>query len=142
MACNKISWCCTCSNDYTCMFQVFYLFQTYVTNVSSECFKGRSGVAGCRSPIAAAEVSPWFACRCWRPPQCASVGGQVGAGCGSAMRARDGCWRRFRRVGTGGASTVPYADARWERDGTREMRCGHRAQELCLDAGLGWMSGR
>jgi hypothetical protein len=30
---------------FKCMFQVFYLFQTYVANVSFRCFKSRSGVA-------------------------------------------------------------------------------------------------
>jgi hypothetical protein len=39
-----------------------------------------------------------------------------------------------REMGAGGGS---IRDAGWERDRAREMRCGHRARELCLDAGLG-----
>jgi hypothetical protein len=48
------SWCCTYCNGSTRMFQVFYLSRTYVTNVSSECFKSRSGVEG-RHPLTAAK---------------------------------------------------------------------------------------
>jgi hypothetical protein len=33
---------CKC---FRCMFQVFHLSLVYVANVSSECFKSRSGVA-------------------------------------------------------------------------------------------------
>jgi hypothetical protein len=39
------------------MFQMFYLFQTYIANVLSGCFKGRSGVASRHSPTATAEAS-------------------------------------------------------------------------------------
>ena len=37
------------------MFQVFHLSRTYIANVSSGCFKSRSGVAGHRPPIVAVE---------------------------------------------------------------------------------------
>jgi hypothetical protein len=58
------------------MFQVFHLFQTYIANVSSRCFKSRSGccmmpvVDGQRAPVAAAEAQPWvnprgFPMRTW-----------------------------------------------------------------------------
>jgi hypothetical protein len=43
------------------IFQMFHLFQLYVVNVLSLCFKSRSGVRGKLS--AAAGVPSWFMCR-------------------------------------------------------------------------------
>ena len=52
------------------MFQVFYLFQTYVANVLSECFKNRSGVAWRRWPADSGLPQPLL----WR-----AMGHRVGA---------------------------------------------------------------
>jgi len=58
------SWFCTCCNGYIRMFQVFHLFQTYVANVSSECFKVDRGVARRRwledsGRLLCAGAQPW-----------------------------------------------------------------------------------
>jgi hypothetical protein len=95
------------------MFQVFHLFQTYVANVSSRCFKSRLGVAGCRPPTVA-KAPPWFVCGCLRwqtPPRRTSAGGAggrgvvvlpcghgMGAGHGSTMQAQDARAARFRTL--------------------------------------------
>ena len=47
---------------FKCMFKVFHLFQTYVTNVLSECFKNRSGVARRRWPADSGLPQPLLWC--------------------------------------------------------------------------------
>jgi hypothetical protein len=84
--------CCICCYAYTRMFQVFHLFQAYVVNILSGCFKVDRGVAAVRAhPWVNPRGFPMRALSCnerWRWAGCRRRGmGQDadaghGTGCG------------------------------------------------------------
>ena len=110
---------------------MFHLFQIYIANILSRCFRSRSGVAG-RHPPTAAEVPPWFVCGCLRPTDASTTRirrwGQVGVG------------SRFRHAGTGWALAMVLACGRGMGAGAASghghwMGCGREG--MGCDAGVG-----
>ena len=124
------SWCCTCCNGYIRMFyahvsSVSSVFIFYVTNVSSRCFKSRSGVA-CRRPVAAASASPWFTCRSLRPTDASAA---------RICRRGRWCGSQFHRAGVG---RVPPCRC-WMGRGcvVSTVRCAGFARATVSNAGTG-----